>query len=65
MLSESTNSPFDKIECVIHNTEDTPVYETYRDILVKDGWAITREVKFFGFTAEKDTHLANISTIKS
>jgi len=57
--------PFGEAKYLINNTKDTPVYVAYRDILIKDGWAITDEMAVTRFSANKDTHIANIWIIIS
>lgn len=48
------------VKYTIKNTTDTKVYEDYESILKKDGWTITKDQKYFGISAEKDSHMANV-----
>ena len=57
----TAEEPLAKAKYLVHNTTDTQVYNAYKAILIKDGWTITQEVAVISFSAEKETHLANIS----
>lgn len=56
----SKTNPFSTAKYTIKNTTDTKVYEDYESMLKQDGWTITKGQKYFGISAKKDTHMANI-----
>jgi hypothetical protein len=58
-------APFATAKYTIPNTTDTKVYDDYETMLKRDGWTITKEQKYFGISAKKDTHMANILIQKS
>lgn len=57
--------PFAQAEYLIPNIKDVQVYDDYKALLIKDGWTITDEMAVAKFSANKDSHVANIAIMIS